>query len=225
VIAIFMFFATLAPLGILPLGPQDRLVYSIFWILLIHFSYIMFVPAMMTLMGIIVPLYTFSILYVRQIVRFFYGKSTRDSAIMCGLLSVAFPSLVGVLVSILLGLPYSQYLYIIPVPIQFAVGLHFLYKFREPEAVSPWSGQFIDWSWWKRLGTRWSNWIVDRIEIHLDEEEIVMGMGVDEAEAYLNQKYEADYISCENCSRKVRPIALCKECRKCLDCCSCEFIE
>ncbi|MHA2359765.1 MAG: hypothetical protein ACXAB5_05805, partial [Candidatus Thorarchaeota archaeon] len=32
----------------------------------------------------------------------------------------------------------------------FIVGFLLLYKFREPELISPWEGYFLDLSWWIR---------------------------------------------------------------------------
>jgi hypothetical protein len=225
VIGIFMILITLAPLGTILIGPQDRLIYSIFWIILVHSSKVLFDPSLLALLWIICPLYIFSILYIRQIVRFYYGKSSRDSALMCGLLSAIFPSLVGLGVSILLGFSYSEYLYIIPVPIQFVVGLYFIYRFREPEVVSPWSGQFIDWSWWKRLGAKWSNWIIDRIDIHFQEEEIVMSMSLDEVEVYFSEKCEGEAVACKKCGKETKLVFICEYCGSCIDCCQCHLDE
>jgi hypothetical protein len=224
-IAILMLLVTLGPIGTLLIEPQVRLVYSIFWIVLVRSSSILFDPSMLILLWIIAPLYIFSILYIRQIVRFFYGKSSRNSALMCGLLSVIFPTVIGLLVSILLGFSYSQFLYIMPIPLQFVVGLYFLYMFREPEVVSPWSGQFLNWSWWKRLGAKWSNWITDRIDLHFEEEEIVMSMSLQEAEDYYLEKYSSSRILCEECGNRVVAEFLCTTCGLCLDCCQCDFDE
>jgi hypothetical protein len=219
-----MILITIAPLGTVLTG-AERWVFSVFWVFLIRSSTVVFNLAILAYLWAICPLYLFSILYIRQIVRFLYGKSSRDSALMCGLLSIVFPSLMGLLVSILLGYSYSQYLYIVPIPLQFVIGLYFLYRFREPEVVSPWSGQFLNWSWWKRLGTKWSNWITDRIDLHFEEEEIVMGMSVQEVEDYYVERYRSSRVLCEECGKRVAEELLCKACRTCLDCCQCDFDE
>ncbi len=185
VVAIFMIVMTILPLGAMPIGQQFWIMYSIFWLVVIRYPYITFdILTMFTFLWLIIPLYIFSILYIRQIARFFYGKSSRDSALMCGLISVLFPTVVGIGTSVLLGFPYSSYLYIYPIPIQFFAGLIFLYRFREPENVSAWSGQFIDWSWWIRLKAKWSNWGTDIIETYLEEEEMILNMSLSEAEEY-----------------------------------------
>jgi hypothetical protein len=220
-----MILITIAPLGTVLNGPEDRWVFSIFWIFRIKSSIVIFNLDMLFYLYLICPLYVLNILYIRQIVRFLYGKSSRDSALMCGLLSIIFPSLIGLLVSILLGFSYSQYLYIMPIPIQFALGLYFLYRFREPEVVSPWSGQFMNWSWWKRLGTKWSNWITDRIDLHFEEEEIVMGMSVREVEDYYIERYRSSLVLCKECGNRVAEELLCNTCGFCLDCCECDFDE
>jgi hypothetical protein len=214
-----MILITIAPLGTVLIGSQDRWVFSVFWIFLIHSSTVIFDLSTLIYLWIICPLYIFSILHIRQIVRFYYGKSSRDSALMCGLLSAIFPSLVGLGVSILLGLAYSEYLYIMPIPIQFSVGLYFIYRFGEPEVVSPWSGQFIDWSWWKRLGAKWSNWLTDLIDIHFEEEEIVMSMSLDQVEEYYNEKYEGKSVTCNKCGKEMKLVFICEYCGYCFYCC------
>jgi len=219
-----MIIITVLPLGALPIGQRDWLVYSIFWIILFRFPFaILFDISMLFFLWLIVPLYIFSILYIRQIARFFYGKSSRDSALMCGLISLIFPTLIGLGTSILLGFSYSAYLYIYPIPIQFIVGLVFLYRFREPENVSAWSGQFIDWSWWIRLKAKWSNWATDIIETYFEEEELVLNMKENELADYIDEVNGEDYLSCEECGEKVKPVFLCEICYKCLDCCQCDF--
>lgn len=184
VIAIFMIMITLLPLGIMPIGEEFWIMYTVFWVLVIHPPFIIFDITMFAFLWIVIPLYVFSILYIRQIVRFFYGKSSRDSALMCGLISILFPTLVGIGATILLGLPYSSSLIVYPIPIQFLAGLVFLYRFREPENVSAWSGQFINWSWWIRLKPKWSNWGTDIIETYCEEEDMIMNMSLTEVEEY-----------------------------------------
>jgi len=184
VIGIFMIMISLLPLGLMPIGEQFYLMYSIFWIIVIRPPFIIFDITMFAFLWIIIPLYIFSILYIRQISRFFYGRSSRDSALMCGLISILFPTLVGIGTSVLLGLPYSSYLILYPIPVQFLAGLVFLYRFREPENVSAWSGQFLNWSWWIRLKPKWSNWGTDIIDTYFEEEDMIMNMSLTEAEEY-----------------------------------------
>jgi hypothetical protein len=175
------------------------------------------------LFWLIIPLYIFNILYIRQIARFFYGKSSRDSATMCGILSIIFPTLAGIVFSILLGLPYSSYLYIYPIPIQFFAGLVFLSRIREPENISAWSGQFIDWSWWKPFGVKRANWASTIIETYFEEEETVMSMNSNESDQYYNEINRNGDIVCKTCSKKIKLVYLCEVCRRCIDCCQCDF--
>jgi len=135
-----------------------------------YFSSIRFLD--LSYMWMLIPLSIFSILYIRQIIRYYFGRSSRDSAVMVGILSIIFPSLVWLLTSSSLALLLGTYGFalIIPIPIQFIAGLIFLRKFEGPEVISPWPGQFIDWSWWARLKAKWSNRTVDIIEMHLEEE-------------------------------------------------------
>lgn len=179
-----MIMITLLPLGLMPVGEEFWITYSVFWILVIRPPYFIFDIMMFGFLWLIIPLYIFSILYIRQIIRFFYGISSRDSALMCGLLSILFPTLVGIGASVLLGLPYRSYLYIFPIPVQFFAGLFFLCRYREPENVSAWSGQFINWSWWIRLKSKWSNWGTDIIETYFEEEDMIMNMSLSEVEEY-----------------------------------------
>jgi hypothetical protein len=126
-VTLLMGLVTLPPLGALRLTEGNWVIYSIFWI---------FPVPLITYSWLIIPLYIFSILYIRQIVRFFNGDSSRDSALMCGIISIIFPTLVGIGISVLLGYPHSSYLYVYPIPIQFLAGLVFLYRYREPENIS-----------------------------------------------------------------------------------------
>ena len=84
---------------------------------------------------------------MRQINRFFYGKTSRDIALMYGLLSIIAPSTITLALWIYYGFAFI----ITPIPIQFFAGVILLYKFRDPEVISPWEGYFLDWSWWARL--------------------------------------------------------------------------
>ena len=150
---------------------EGPFIYGLLWVFDwgYHGYYSDFAVFNIPFMWLMVPLSIFSILYIRQIVRYYLGKRSRDSALMVGIISVVFPSLLSLL-PMILGAGLSQICFIIPIPIQFIAGLIFLHKFEGPEVISPWPGQFIDWSWWKRLRARWSNRTQDLVEMHLDEE-------------------------------------------------------
>jgi len=98
-------------------------------------------------MFITVPLSAFNFLFIRQVNRFFQGETSRDIVLMLGLSSMLLPSAM----TLALWSTYTFQYVVSPIPIQFFFGLVLLYKFREPEVLSPWKGFIIDWSWWTRL--------------------------------------------------------------------------
>lgn len=146
--------------GLLPLGGVNLLgtmnsgmqpfLYSAFIVIVLDSGAIglwSFLNPLFVLMTIwfTIPLSLFNILYVRQILRYFNGLSSQGSAVMAGLLSLIVPTILSFYLT-QAGLPLGL---IIPIPIQFLIGLVFLFKFREPEFIAPWVGIDIDWSWWK----------------------------------------------------------------------------
>lgn len=125
------------------------ILYGSLWIVsgLDSFWFIFRPEQLLNTIWITVPLCTFNFLYIRQINRFFYGKTSRDIALMYGLLSMIVPSTI----TLALWSTYHFAFVITPIPIQFFAGVILLYKFRDPEVISPWEGYFLDWSWWVRL--------------------------------------------------------------------------
>ena len=95
---------------------------------------------------ITIPLCTINSLFVIHINRFFSNTASRDVIITIGILSMITPSVITIYIWITYGVSFI----ITPIPIQFFVGLILLYKFRDPDYVSPWKGYFLDWSWWTR---------------------------------------------------------------------------
>jgi hypothetical protein len=180
---IMILISLITPLGIVPINGsfmiltdwfQGPFIYGLLWsytwrssssIMFLSFQFLN-----LSYIWILVPLSIFSILYVRQIMRYYFGKSSRDSALMAGILSILFPSLLDLVITASIA-GISQVGFIIPIPIQFIAGLVLLRKFEGPEVISPWPGQFIDWSWWIRLKAKWSNRAADIIEMHLEEEQ------------------------------------------------------
>lgn len=125
------------------------ILYSSVWIAsgLDSFWFIFRPEQLLTTIWITVPLCIFNFLYIRQINRFFYDKTSRDIALLYGLLSIILPSTITLALWI-----YFNFAFVItPIPIQFFAGVILLYKFRDPEVISPWEGYFLDWSWWTRL--------------------------------------------------------------------------
>jgi len=98
-------------------------------------------------MFITIPLCGFNFLFIRQVNKFFQGETSRDIVLLLGLLSMLLPSAI----TLALWATYDFQYVISPIPIQFFFGLILLYKFREPEVLSPWRGFYLDWSWWTRL--------------------------------------------------------------------------
>jgi hypothetical protein len=143
VIAIFMTFLTLiVPLGFFTsnvivlfdwyIGPG---VYALFWafghtpgswgIIPFHFFSPTFLKLAFTL-GI------FNILYVVQIVRYYQGKVSKNSVIMVGIISLAYPT-VFALVSTAISLSLVMVGAVWPIPAQFLVGLIFIFMLPGPE--------------------------------------------------------------------------------------------
>ncbi|TFG99105.1 hypothetical protein E4H12_03870 [Candidatus Thorarchaeota archaeon] len=127
------------------LQPQ---LYSAFWMISnLTDLWKMFNPdQLLSTIWITIPLCTFNFLYIIQINHFFSNIASRDVALMYGILSMIAPSVI----TIYLYITYNFPSIIIPIPIQFFVGFILLYKFRDPDYISPWKGYFIDWSWWTR---------------------------------------------------------------------------
>ncbi|MHA1949904.1 MAG: hypothetical protein ACXAAO_13745 [Candidatus Thorarchaeota archaeon] len=128
------------------------LLYGVFWVttldnvLMAWLWYLGNPIALLQIIWMTVPLCTFNLLYIRQINRFFYGKTSRDIALFYGLLSVLVPSAISAALWTESVLPFV----ITPLPFQFVVGIILLYKYRDPELISPWEGYFLDLSWWTR---------------------------------------------------------------------------
>jgi hypothetical protein len=93
-----------------------------------------------------IPLCILNYLFVIQINRFFSNTASRDIVLMVGILSIIAPTVITFYLFITFEFPYV----ITPIPIQFCVGVIFIYKFRDPDYVSPWKGYFLDLSWWIR---------------------------------------------------------------------------
>ena len=94
-----------------------------------------------------VPLH---ILFGIWIVRYYQAKSSKDSVLILGILSVILPTLIHLFVSTFAFAFSGIYVIILPFPLQFLVGLIILQRIEGPEVISPWSGMRLDLSWWKR---------------------------------------------------------------------------
>ncbi|MHA2025234.1 MAG: hypothetical protein ACW98U_04965 [Candidatus Thorarchaeota archaeon] len=157
VITILMMLVTLLfPVGGIGLvynwSNAPPLLFGVFWVTDIDgvfIAWIWYLGHPIELLQIIwmtIPLCTFNLLYVKQINRFFNGKTSRDTALVCGLLSMIVPSAISAALWTESILPFV----ITPLPFQFFVGIILLYKFRDPDVFSPWEGYFLDLSWWTR---------------------------------------------------------------------------
>jgi len=154
VIGILMILVTLfLPVGIINLVQGVQMIpgyiYSGFWLLGGEYnSYFVFRPEQLfPALWITIPLCGFNLLFIRQVNRFFQGKTSRDIALTLGIASMILPSVITVALWATYDFPFL----ITPIPIQFFTGLILLYKYREPEVISPWKGFYLDWSWWVRL--------------------------------------------------------------------------
>ncbi len=104
---------------------------------------------------IFLPLTLLNILYAICIVRYYQAKSSKNSVLILGLLSLILPT---VIVLYLTGL-FGEFVIVYPVPIQFIVGLIIMWKIEGPEVISPWFGMRLNLSWWKwRQPRRKDDW-------------------------------------------------------------------
>lgn len=110
-------------------------VYGFFWIFVGPYVYL--------------PLCFLNILFAHRIVRYYQGRSSRDTVYVIGLLSVLLPTAIVLYLSGLFG----SFVVIYPIPIQFLSGLVVLRRIEGPEVISPWSGMRLELSWWK-----WWKW-------------------------------------------------------------------
>ncbi len=123
------------------------MIYSAFWVFPGTTFWSLFKPwELLSTIWITIPLCTFNFLFMYEINRFFSDTASRDIALLYGILSVIAPSAI----SLFLWTEHILSYIITPIPIQFLVGVYLLYKFRDPDYISPWAGYFIDWSWWER---------------------------------------------------------------------------
>ena len=167
VIAFFMILISLiVPIGVIPMnaflifsgwgmGP-DFMIYSLLWSYSpnLHISFT-FIPVFMLLnIWMVLPLTLFNIAYIYQIVRYYRGHCTRYSAIWVGMLSLTIPTVFSLVTGGFLQ-PGGVFSFVGPIPIQFIVGLLFMYKFPGPEMTSPWRYDLSDRSWWAPKRPDW----------------------------------------------------------------------
>jgi hypothetical protein len=143
VIAFFMIIVTLfVPLGFYTsnlivlldwyIGPSF---YGLFWAYgttIFYEWYASFYLLSPSFMKLAFSLSIFNLLYIVQIVRYYQGKTSKRRALQIGVISLIFPELFAFLSSVLF-LPIYSIGYVLPIPIQFIVGLIFLYKIPGPE--------------------------------------------------------------------------------------------
>ncbi|MFX1481575.1 MAG: hypothetical protein ACFFCP_00150 [Promethearchaeota archaeon] len=144
IIRMIMFLVTiLFPFGFIS-GYTFFLLPGFYWLVWILFSPYFYLP-----------LCLLNILFAHRIVRYYRGRSSKNTVHLIGLLSLLLPTAIVCYISSLSG-----YLVIIyPVPIQYVIGLVLLHRIEGPEVISPWSGLRLDLSWWKwRQSKRKSDW-------------------------------------------------------------------
>ena len=157
VIAIFLTLITLFfPVGAIGLtynfANMTPLVYGVIWVspvdkMLVRFMHYIVNPGeFLATIWWTIPLCAFNLLFIHQINRFFYGKTSRDIVLFYGILSMIAPSALSAVLWTSSILPFV----ITPLPFQFFAGIILLYKFSDPDFTSPWKGYFLDLSWWIR---------------------------------------------------------------------------
>ena len=127
--------------------PLPEMIYSFLWE--IGFGLYGFYPRILSLELIhsLLPLTALNWAYAYWIVRYYQAKSSRFTVIMVGLFSLLLPFFGSIFNFLVMGGPYLQIVY--PIPIQFIAGLICLRRIEGPEVISPWSGVRLDFSWWK----------------------------------------------------------------------------
>ena len=163
VIAFFMILITLiVPLGVIPsnvfmllfggmmMGAiPNYTIYSILWVIVPGVPIqLTFNPLfMMANIWFTIPLTIFNIAYIWKMIRYYRGKCTRYSVFWVGLLSITIPTVLALVLTGFVS-PSGGYAMIGPIPIQFIVGLIFLYKYPGPEMTSPWRYDLHERKWW-----------------------------------------------------------------------------
>jgi len=166
VIGFFMILISLiVPIGIVPFNafiilggyaPVDFMIYSLIWFYVPEY-YLPFglIPLFFLLnIWITLPLTIFNIAYIWKIIRYYRGQCTRYSVVWVGLLSIILPTLIALATMSILS-PAGGWLFIEPIPLQFIVGLIFLYKIPGPEMTSPWRDDLAERSLWKPKRPEW----------------------------------------------------------------------
>ncbi|MBN2230495.1 MAG: hypothetical protein JW779_12985 [Candidatus Thorarchaeota archaeon] len=161
---LMIIISLITPLGFIP-GSYDIttsgislysnfMVYSLIWVYSMDIFSGYFIAIHPAVLYLTLPLSIFNILYIRQIVRYYKGKSSRYSAVMAGVLSLIVPTFFSLVISFV-SAPLQNITFIVPIPIQFIAGLIFLHKIPGPELISPWPGIFKDYSWWIPKRPEW----------------------------------------------------------------------
>jgi hypothetical protein len=126
----------------LPWGVLWSMIYSVFYAIKGHSIVFLSIEEIFSL----IPFILLNLFYAYWIVRYYQGKRSGFAVVAIGLLSLFLPLFLANLF-FLLGL--ASFRLIIPIPIQFMVGLIVLWRIEGPEVISPWSGIRLDFSWWK----------------------------------------------------------------------------
>ena len=151
-IALIMGIITIVvPLGIVPtsygmsengLAFIEPIIYGLFW------SYVPYWYNPYSFFNIFftwltIPLSFLNLLYLRQIVRYYQGKTTKYNAIWAGIFSITIPTILSLATSGIVT-PSGIFDFIGPIPIQFLVGLFILYRIPGPELPSAFSSEMED---------------------------------------------------------------------------------
>lgn len=151
-IAVIMGLITLiAPHGIIPtnyglseygLTHIEPIIYGLFWAY-VPYWYNPYSIVNIFFIWLTIPLSVLNLFYLRQIVRYYLGKTTRYNAIWIGIFSITIPTILS-LATTGIFTPFGIFHFIGPIPIQFVAGLILMYRIPGPELPSPFSSEMQD---------------------------------------------------------------------------------
>ena len=152
VIAIIMGIITLiVPLGIVPteygmtehgLSFIEPIIYGLIWAYVPYwYNPYSFLNIFFTWLTI--PMSVLNLLYLRQIVRYYKGKTSRYNAVCVGVLSITIPTIIS-LGTTGIFTQFGIFNFVGPIPIQFIVGLIILYRIPGPRLLTPFSSVMED---------------------------------------------------------------------------------
>lgn len=98
------------------------------------------------------PMHIPKFAFVYMIYRYYMGKTTRNRAIIVGLISEIWwwiPNLI-IMMMIMMTSPYGYYSLILPIPILFLFGIIIMLKIPAPDIETPWKDFKEKADWWEK---------------------------------------------------------------------------